>query len=77
MSSVFSPKEGKALGWGKIRRRGLEVWPKPFPLAPAGRVEMRGVEPRSKHGTNLLSTCLSSLWVFVCGARLRLPCPTP
>ena len=36
-------------------------------------VEMRGVEPRSKHGINLLSTCLSSLWVFVCGLRLRLP----
>jgi len=36
-------------------------------------VEMRGVEPRSKHGINLLSTCLSSLWVFVCDLRLRLP----
>ncbi len=31
-------------------------------------VELEGVEPSSKQGTNLLSTCLSSLW-FSCAGK--------
>ncbi len=36
------------------------------------RVEQRGIEPRSKHGINMLSTCLAFCW-FSNIARKKAP----
>ncbi len=38
---------------------------------------MQGIEPWSKHGINLLSTCLASLTIFETGLRLKLPVDYP
>ena len=36
-------------------------------------VELEGIEPSSKHGINMLSTCLVSVGIFVSERRLKRP----